>query len=64
MRHRAKKILFLACLVVLSTAIVTVASADKVPKCSRKLCETVGCAADFYCASGATVKSCAEICGH
>ena len=63
MRHRTKMILFLTCLTVLSMAIVTLASA-KVPKCSKKLCQDVGCAADFYCASGATVKSCAEICGH
>jgi len=63
MRHRAKKILFLVGLAVLSTSLVTLAWA-KVPKCSRKLCDQVGCAADFYCASGATVKSCAEICGH
>ena len=39
-------------------------AADKVPKCSKPLCRDVGCAADFYCASGATIKSCAEICGH
>ena len=63
MRHRAKTILFLTCLAVLSVALATVASA-KVPKCSKKLCQDVGCAADFYCASGAAVKSCAEICGH
>ena len=64
MRHRAKTVLFLIVLAILSLAIATVASADKVPKCSKKLCQDVGCAADFYCASGATVKSCAEICGH
>jgi hypothetical protein len=64
MRHRARKIVFLVCLTVLSIAAATIASADKVPKCSKRLCQDVGCAADFYCASGATVKSCAEICGH
>lgn len=38
------------------------AASIKVPKCSKKLCQDVGCAADFYCASGAHVVSCAEIC--
>lgn len=64
MRHRAKSILILIFLAVLTLGIATVASAEKVPKCSKRLCQDVGCAADFYCASGATVKSCAEICGH
>jgi hypothetical protein len=48
-----------------AAAFAAVSSSAKVPKCSRKLCEDVGCAADFYCASGAHVESCAEICnGH
>jgi hypothetical protein len=34
----------------------------KLPKCSKKLCQDVGCAADFYCAAGAHVKSCADVC--
>jgi hypothetical protein len=63
MRHRAKKILFLVGLAVLSTG-PRHRGVGEGPKCSKKLCEQVGCAADFYCASGATVKSCAEICGN
>ena len=34
----------------------------KLPKCSKRLCQDVGCAADFYCAAGAHVRSCADIC--
>jgi hypothetical protein len=44
---------------------VSTAAQDKVPKCSRKLCQDVGCDPTFYCASGAHVVSCADICnGH
>ena len=34
----------------------------KLPKCSMTLCRSVGCSADVLCASGAHVKTCAEIC--
>jgi uncharacterized membrane protein len=60
-----KKLLVAAFLVVIAVsgaAAFAAASNIKVPKCSQKLCHDVGCAADFYCASGAHVKSCAEIC--
>ncbi len=39
-------------------------SAGKLPKCSKPMCRSVGCAADVLCSSGATVKTCAEICGN
>ena len=56
---------FLVAIAVSGAAAFAATSQIKVPKCSRKLCEDVGCAADFYCASGAHVESCAEICnGH
>jgi len=64
MRHRIKTTLFLVGLAIFSAALATVASADKLPKCSKPLCRDVGCSADVLCASGATVKTCAEICGH
>jgi hypothetical protein len=53
---------FLLVIAVSGAAAFAAASQIKVPKCSQKLCHDVGCAADFYCASGAHVKSCAEIC--
>jgi len=53
---------FLLAIAVSGAAAFAAASQIKVPKCSQKLCHDVGCAADFYCASGAHVKSCAEIC--
>jgi hypothetical protein len=36
---------------------------DKLPKCSGQLCHNVGCSADVLCAKGATVVTCAEVCG-
>jgi len=64
-RTTRKLALAVAALMIGAAATVAIASAPsvKLPKCSRKLCQDVGCAADFYCASGAHVKSCAEICG-
>ena len=38
-------------------------SAEKLPKCSGQLCRSVGCSPDVLCAKGATVVSCAEVCG-
>ncbi|HET6374014.1 MAG TPA: hypothetical protein VFG76_11960 [Candidatus Polarisedimenticolia bacterium] len=35
----------------------------KLPKCSGKLCRDVGCSPDVLCASGTSVKTCAEVCG-
>jgi hypothetical protein len=37
-------------------------AADKLPKCSKPLCRSVGCAADTLCYSGTTVKTCEEVC--
>lgn len=36
--------------------------AAKLPKCSGKLCHG-SCSTDVLCASGTTVKTCAEVCG-
>ncbi len=36
----------------------------KLPKCSKPMCRSVGCAADVLCYSGTTVKTCAEICNN
>ena len=38
-------------------------SADKLPKCSGALCKSVGCSPDVLCARGASVVSCAQVCG-
>jgi len=60
-----KKMLIAAFLLVMAVSAAAAfagKSQIKVPKCSQKLCHDVGCAADFYCASGAHVKSCADIC--
>lgn len=45
-----------------TAAFTAPAAAGKVPKCSKKLCQDVGCDPTFYCASGAHVVSCADIC--
>jgi hypothetical protein len=37
---------------------------DKLPKCSKPMCRSVGCAADVLCYSGTTVKTCAQVCGN
>jgi|KBSSwiStaDraftv2_1062776.scaffolds.fasta_scaffold30806_3 hypothetical protein len=59
----------LAVLVVLVTATAAAygaraLAADKLPKCSKTLCRSVGCSADTLCASGTTVKTCADICNN
>jgi hypothetical protein len=41
----------------------TVPNADKLPKCSGQLCKSVGCSPDVLCARGASVVTCAEVCG-
>jgi hypothetical protein len=41
----------------------TVPNADKLPKCSGQLCQSVGCSPDVLCARGASVVTCAEVCG-
>ena len=38
------------------------ANGTKLPKCSKTLCRSVNCSPDVLCASGTTVKTCAEIC--
>jgi len=57
---------------VLATLLVMAAAASfayasvidsKLPKCSGKLCRDVGCSPDVLCASGTSVKTCAEVCG-
>ena len=56
---------FAAALIVLLSAAApagTQHDADKLPKCSRPLCEASGCSADTLCAKGAAVVTCADIC--
>ena len=38
-------------------------TADKLPKCSGQLCKSVGCSPDTLCVRGASVVTCAEVCG-
>lgn len=38
-------------------------TADKLPKCSGQLCQKSGCSADTLCARGASVVTCADVCG-
>jgi len=38
-------------------------TAIKLPKCSGQLCQKSGCSADTLCARGASVVTCAEVCG-
>lgn len=37
--------------------------AIKLPKCSGQLCQKSGCSADTLCVRGASVVTCAEVCG-
>jgi len=37
--------------------------AGKLPKCSGQLCQRAGCSPDVLCARGASVETCAEVCG-
>ena len=57
---------------ILATALLVMAGAAslawagalnaKLPKCSMPLCRDSGCSPDVLCASGAHVKTCAEVC--
>ena len=61
-----KKAVIGAGLLILALGAVTLATepkADKLPKCSGQLCKSVGCSPDVLCARGASVVSCAEVCG-
>lgn len=61
-----KKMLILALTLVMiaaaSAAWVTTTASAKVPKCSGKLCHP-DCPAEVLCATGTTIKSCAQWCG-
>ena len=46
---------------VLSFTAATVAM-GKLPKCQVKWCRDIGCPPDVLCSSGATVKSCYDVC--
>jgi len=56
----------LAALVVLMAGVAAFAfsgsAGEKLPKCSGHLCRSVNCSPDVLCASGTTVKTCAEVC--
>lgn len=46
-----------------ATLATTAQSADKLPKCSGQLCKKAGCSPEVLCARGASVVTCAEVCG-
>lgn len=53
-----------ACLIVaaFSYGAQALAGGSKLPKCSAVKCRDLGCPADVLCASGAHVKTCADVC--
>lgn len=61
-----KKLVLAACTLTLVVgalvALKPAETADKLPKCSGQLCQKVGCD-DTLCARGASVVTCAEVCG-
>jgi hypothetical protein len=58
-------IVFGALVLVLAAASLVrpVQTADKLPKCSGQLCQKSGCSADTLCVRGASVVTCADVCG-
>lgn len=60
-----KRILAAAALIVAlgAAALAAASAADKLPKCSGKLCRDIGCPADVLCVQGAHVVTCADWCG-
>jgi len=46
----------------LAFGFAAVASGAKLPKCAQVKCRDLGCPPDVLCASGTTVKSCADVC--
>lgn len=64
MRHR---FLRSALLLVLAGSLAAGAAAlaspgTKLPKCAQVKCRSIGCPADVLCASGTSVKTCADVC--
>jgi hypothetical protein len=66
MKHRlATFALVLVALGSIAAGASAVASGSKLPKCSAVKCRSLGCPADVLCASGTSVKTCADVCnGH
>jgi len=46
----------------LAVGLAAAAAGAKLPKCAQVKCRDLGCPADVLCASGSTVKSCADVC--
>jgi hypothetical protein len=58
-----RKLMLVMVMGIMATAAgVAIQAQGKLPKCSMTLCRSVGCSPDVLCASGAHVKTCAEIC--
>ena len=64
-RRLSLTLLAVAAVASFSAGMIALAADAKLPKCSQVKCRQLGCPADVLCATGTTVKSCADICnGH
>ncbi len=58
-----KRLVLVAVLGLMAAAAgVAMGAQAKLPKCSMPMCRSVNCSPDVLCASGAHVKTCADVC--
>lgn len=62
MKKRIVAVLGLVLLASVAVYAARTVGTGKLPKCSKPMCRSVGCAADTLCYSGTTVKTCEEVC--